>query len=119
METEVLIDGLVSFSELESVYRKRKPAFVFMSVPTGKEGLYLDEGWGIYRRNKKSVRLAKELTKRDCYVLISNADIPFIRSLYEGAFNICELEVTRWIRADGKRYKVGEVAITNYDVKSE
>ena len=67
----------------------------------------------------KLALLAKELTKRDCYALISNADIPFIRSLYEGAFNICELEVTRWIRADGKRYKVREVAITNYDVENE
>lgn len=63
--------------------------------------------------------LAKELTNRECHVLISNADIPFIRSLYEGDFNICELEVTRWIRADGKRYKVREVAITNYDVENE
>jgi DGQHR domain-containing protein len=59
METEVLINGIVSFSELESVYRKRKPAVIFMTVPTGKEGLYLDDGWEIYRRNKKSVRLAK------------------------------------------------------------
>lgn len=43
----------------------------------------------------KLALLAKKLTKRDCYVLISNADIPFIRSLYDGVFNICELEVTR------------------------
>jgi DGQHR domain-containing protein len=59
METEVLIDGIVSGSQLESVYRKRKHAFIFRTVPTGKEGLYLDNGWEIYRRNKKSVRLAK------------------------------------------------------------
>jgi len=59
METEVLSEGLVSFSELESVYRKRKPAFIFMKVPMGKEGLYLDDGWEIKRRNKKSARLAK------------------------------------------------------------
>ena len=60
--------------------------------------------------------LAKKLTSKGCYVLISNADGPYIRSLYEDDFNIFELEVTRWIRSDGKRYKVKEVAITNYDV---
>ena len=60
--------------------------------------------------------LAKKLTLKGCYVLISNADGPYIRSLYEDDFNIFELEVTRWIRSDGKRYKVKEVAITNYDV---
>jgi DNA adenine methylase len=56
--------------------------------------------------------LAKKLTSKGCYVLISNADGPYIRSLYEDDFNIFELEVTRWIRSDGKRYKVKEVAIT-------
>lgn len=60
--------------------------------------------------------LAKKLTSKGCYVLISNAESPYIRSLYEDDFNIFELEVTRWIRSDGKRYKVKEVAITNYDV---
>jgi len=69
--------------------------------------------------HEKLALLAEELTKRECRVLISNADIPFIRSLYEGGFNIYGLEVTRWIRADGKRYKVRELAITNYDVESE
>jgi len=69
--------------------------------------------------HEKLALLAEELTKRECRVLISNADIPFIRSLYEGGFNIYGLEVTRWIRADGKRYKVRELAITNYDVENE
>lgn len=61
--------------------------------------------------------IAKELTEKDCYVLISNVDIPYIRSLYkpEDGFKFSKLEVTRCIRADGKRYKVTEVAITNYD----
>ena len=60
--------------------------------------------------------LAKKLTSKGCYVLISNAESPHIRYLYEDCINIFELEVTRCIRSDGKRYKVKEVAITNYDV---
>ena len=60
-------------------------------------------------------QIAKELTEKGCYVLISNSDTKYIRSLYKEGFSISELEVTRWIRADGKRYKVKEIAITNYD----
>ena len=59
MTAENFIEGLVSGSELESIYRGRKPAFIFESVPMGKEEEYLDDGWGIYRRNKKSIRLSK------------------------------------------------------------
>ena len=60
--------------------------------------------------------LAKMLNERGCLIMISNADIPFIRSLYEESFYIYDLKVTRWIRTDGKRYKVGEVIITNYRI---
>jgi len=60
--------------------------------------------------------IAKELSKRGCYVLASNSDTHYIRSLYKDDFHIFELEVIRWIRTDGKRYKVNEIAITNYDV---
>jgi DNA adenine methylase len=61
-------------------------------------------------------RIAKELTKKGCLVMISNADIPYIKSLYKDSFNVYDLEVTRWIRTDGKRYKVGELIITNYNL---
>ncbi|CAG0968848.1 MAG: Dam family site-specific DNA-(adenine-N6)-methyltransferase [Candidatus Methanoperedens sp.] len=58
--------------------------------------------------------LANILDKNGCNLMISNADIPFIRSLYEGKFILHELDVIRFIRADGKRYKVQELVITNY-----
>jgi DNA adenine methylase len=61
-------------------------------------------------------QIAERIRKKGCYILISNADMPYIRSLYEENFNIFEIEVTRWIRTDGKRYKVKEIAITNYEV---
>ncbi|MDY6866202.1 MAG: DNA adenine methylase, partial [Halobacteriota archaeon] len=58
--------------------------------------------------------IARELDEMGCFVMISNADIPYIRSLYEDSFNVFNLEVTRWVRSDGKRYKVGDLIITNY-----
>lgn len=59
---------------------------------------------------------AKELSCKGCQVLISNASIPFIYSLYENDFNIYEMEVTRYVKTDGDRYKVKELAITNYEI---
>ena len=58
--------------------------------------------------------IANILDKKGCNLMISNADIPFIRSLYENKFILHELDVIRLIRADGKRYKVQELVITNY-----
>ena len=60
--------------------------------------------------------IVKELTKKGCLIMISNADIPYIKSLYKDSFNVYNIEVTRWIRTDGKRYKVGELIITNYEL---
>lgn len=60
-------------------------------------------------------QVAKKLNNKGCYVLISNSSTEHIHSLYKDEFNIFELEVMRCIRADGKRYKIREIAITNYD----
>lgn len=60
--------------------------------------------------------IANILDKKGCNLMISNADIPFIRSLYEDKFILHELDVIRFIRADGKRYKVQELVITNYEI---
>lgn len=60
-------------------------------------------------------RMATLLDKRGCRVLVSNANTEFIRSLYDG-FQILDRGVTRWIRADGKRYQADEIAVVNYDV---
>lgn len=60
--------------------------------------------------------VARMLNEKGCYIMISNADIQFIRSLYKDMFNLYDLEVTRWISANGKRHKVQELIITNYEV---
>lgn len=56
---ENCFDGIISGSQLESVYKNRKTSDIFESVQIGKEMPYLDDGWIIYRQNKKTLRLAK------------------------------------------------------------
>lgn len=95
--------------------------FVYLDPPypplsnTSNFTHYTKEGFN-KEDHKKLANFARELTQKGCHVLVSNSDTEYIRSLYENDFNIFELEVTRLIRADGKRYKVKEIAITNYDV---
>ena len=60
-------------------------------------------------------QVAKKLNNKGCYVLISNSNTKYIHSLYKDDFNMFELEVMRCIRADGKRYKIREIVITNYN----
>lgn len=67
--------------------------------------------------HKKLSQIAIQLSKKGCYVLISNSDTEYIRNHYSENFHIYELEVIRSIRADGKRYKIKEIAITNYKVQ--
>ncbi len=76
---------------------------------------YTKEGFD-KRNHSELASVAKILNKKGCYIMVSNADIPYIRSLYKDIFNLYELEVTRLIRSDGKRYKVQELVITNYEV---
>lgn len=45
--------------------------------------------------------------------LMTNADTPDVRALYS-AFSLTPLAVTRWVSCQARRYKVGELAITNY-----
>lgn len=45
--------------------------------------------------------------------MMTNADTPDVRALY-GTFNVTPLAVTRWVSCQARRYKVGELVITNY-----
>lgn len=108
----------------DAVRSARKGDFVYFDPPypplngTSEYTHYTRERF-TKEDHKKLAQVAKGLSKRGCRVLISNSDTAFIRSLYKDYFNIYELEVTRWIRTDGVRYKVKELAITNYDIESK
>lgn len=65
---------------------------------------------------KKHLELSKqlnELKKKNCLILISNADTPEIRNLYKG-WKIESIPVTRWVSCKSKRIKVRELIIKNY-----
>jgi DNA adenine methylase len=67
--------------------------------------------------HRKVSQFAEELNSKGCKVLISNAATTYIYSLYKKEiFHIYEIEVTRWIKTNGERYKVKELAITNYEI---
>jgi len=55
----------------------------------------------------------RSLDKRGVRFLMTNADTPAIRKLYKD-FVITRLAVTRWVSCKAERYKVSELAITNY-----
>jgi DNA adenine methylase len=55
----------------------------------------------------------KKLHKRGVHFLMTNADLPKIRELYN-QFHISKLSVTRYVSCKGTRHRVGELVITNY-----
>jgi DNA adenine methylase len=61
----------------------------------------------------KLAESACRLAKLGCLLMISNADTPVIRKLYE-RWNIARLHVTRWITCKAQKHKVDELVITNY-----
>lgn len=103
------------------IHHVQKGDFVYLDPPypplnsTSNFTQYTAEGF-TKEDHKELALFSRELTRRGCHVLISNSDTQYIRSLFKDYFHIFELEVTRLIRADGHRYKVKEIAITNYEV---
>jgi len=59
-------------------------------------------------------RLALELRDRGCLVMISNADVPSIRKLYDGMC-ITRLQVTRSVTCKNVKHSVSELIITTYN----
>jgi len=65
------------------------------------------------RDQEKVAAAFRELDKNGCLVMLSNSDQPQIRALYRG-YTITQLEVTRWLGSNGKRFLVDEIVVTNY-----
>ena len=66
--------------------------------------------------SKEQTRLskyAKALSDKGVFVMLSNADLPVIRTLYKG-WNIEELTTTRYVGGGVKKNKVSELVIKNY-----
>jgi DNA adenine methylase len=67
---------------------------------------------------EKVAEVANNLSRKGCFVMVTNSDIKAIKSLYKG-WNHFSLPVVRWVAANGTRLKVNELIITNYSVKEE
>jgi len=57
----------------------------------------------------------RQLAKRDCYVMLSNSNVPFIKELYKD-FNVVEVEASRFIncKADKRGKGFYEVLVKSY-----
>lgn len=66
--------------------------------------------------HRRVAEFASVLRDRDCTVMISNADTPAVRSLYQ-SWHITEIPATRVVAAYGKRYKVSELIVTSYPTR--
>jgi DNA adenine methylase len=58
--------------------------------------------------------MCHELSTRGCSIMMTNADTPLIRSLYE-PFRLHTLPVIRWVTCKRHKHAVSEVVITNYE----
>jgi DNA adenine methylase len=65
--------------------------------------------------HKRLSEVAHELSRDGCSVLVSNADVEQIRSLYRD-WHTVSLPVRRWVAANGTRHTVNELLITNYRI---
>jgi DNA adenine methylase len=59
--------------------------------------------------------IVHDLDARGCLIMMSNADTPFIRQLFN-LYNVFSLSVTRYITCKSKKHQVSELIITNYAV---
>ena len=120
---------------LHNYFNKRKPVLLCKdfaeAVKTAKAGdfVYFDPPYdvvgeqsftsyttgGFGKKEQERLRdIIKELTQKGVLVMASNANTPFIQSIYQG-FNINVIKARRNINSKGDgRGKVEEVIITNY-----
>ncbi len=104
----------------DAVKRARAGDFVYFDPPydnpDDKESFtsYTKEDF-TKEDQKRLARVYKELSDKGVYVMLSNHNTAFIRSLYEG-YNIHTVDARRAINSDGNgRGVVEEVLITNYE----
>lgn len=61
----------------------------------------------------KVAKVFNRLSKRGCFVMLSNSDQRRLTHLYKG-FNISRLKALRWLGSNGDRFRVNEIVVTNY-----
>lgn len=109
---------LYSYSYENILEKVSERDFIYLDPPypplseTAKFAEYTKEKFTI--NDQQAVALfAKRLADRGCFVMISNANTPFIQSLYN-EWNINKTSVRRTISCKKEKYNVEELIITNY-----
>lgn len=104
----------------ESLLESARPGdFVYLDPPyvplndTASFTSYSDDGFSM--KDQERLRdVVVELDRRGCSIMLSNHDVPSVRSLYAG-FQIDVVQAPRAISADGgSRGAVAEVVVRNY-----
>ena len=112
------------YTKVLSFKKLKAKDFVYLDPPylPYKEGTanfthYTDSRFDL-EDHKKLAKMAKQISKKGCFVMISSSDDPAIRELYGWGWHIYKLPVTRFIAANGSRSEVSELIITNYRARN-
>lgn len=117
--SKVLQNAVVECKDFESALQDSEPGdWVYLDppyVPTG--------AWGDFTRYTKAqfpaedhrrlAALAREVTDRGVHILLTNADTPFVRELYEG-FAMTTLDTRRDIDLRSDQRSSSDLVVTNY-----
>ena len=97
----------------------KKGDFVYLDPPyypltkTSSFTSYTNNAF-LEKEQEKLSEVFRQLDKRECFVMLSNSDHPFIRNLYKD-FSLHTVKALRTINCIGKkRGKISELVITNY-----
>ncbi len=121
--SKVLHNVVIKHSDYKHVLEKAKKGdFIYFDPPyypmskTSSFTSYTAEGF----LDKEQIELRDtfmELSKRGCFVMLSNSDTPFINKVYSGlkGVNVTKVQAGRAINSKGSgRGKISEVLVTNY-----
>ena len=59
LKQDANVAGVITGDAIQAELRKRKGAFLEMTVPMSSESVHIDNGWEVIRRNKKTLRVRK------------------------------------------------------------
>jgi DNA adenine methylase len=110
--------GLFNEDYRRALRRAKKGDFVYLDPPypplngTSNFAHYTMDRFGVPNQRDLAAQV-RDLDKRGCLVMISNADTGLIRQLYRG-FNIQTLSATRYVTCKANKHQVRELVIRNY-----
>jgi DNA adenine methylase len=115
----ILQNARVVSSDFETLVKSAtRGDFVYLDPPypplngTAFFTHYTKDRFGIPAQ-RRVARVFKQLNRKGCLVLLSNADTQLVRSLYR-EFTIAEISTQRWVASYGRRYLVKDLIITNF-----